>query len=92
MIALEAWALKKPVVATAHGAVVMGMCARSNAGLFYRDAEEFAEVLHLLVTDEGLAQDLGANGSLFVEQYYTWDKVKEKYLRMIDMVMTQRWA
>ena len=37
MVAIEAWALGKPVLANARCDVLQGQCLRSNAGLFYAD-------------------------------------------------------
>ena len=45
MVALEAWARGRPVLANAHCDVLLGQCLRSNAGLFYRNAQEFAGAL-----------------------------------------------
>ncbi len=92
MIALEAWALEKPVVTTEFCTVVKGMCERSGGGLFYRDSDELAEILHLLISDDSLRQRLGEAGMMFVEQNYTWEKVVEKYRKMIDMVVNEKWA
>ena len=48
MVALEAWALGKPVLANGHCDVLRGQVIRSNAGLYYESFEEFAEALYLL--------------------------------------------
>ena len=48
MVALEAWALGKPVLANGRCDVLKGQCVRSNAGLYYESFEEFAEALYLL--------------------------------------------
>ena len=45
MVALEAWALGKPVLANARCDVLLGQCLRSNAGLYYENAAEFAAAL-----------------------------------------------
>jgi len=42
MVALEAWAMGKPVLANAKCDVLQGQCLRSNAGLFYANYQEFA--------------------------------------------------
>ena len=51
MVALEAWALGRPVLATARCDVLVGQCLRSNAGLYYEDAREFGAALDLLLAD-----------------------------------------
>lgn len=91
MIALEGWAMGKPVITTEFSHVVKGMCERSNGGLYYANKEEFAEVLNLIIKDEELSKKLGENGKRFVENYYTWDKVVEKYLKMIEFIVKEKW-
>ena len=48
MVALEAWALGRPVLANGRCDVLKGQCIRSNAGLYYESYEEFAEALYSL--------------------------------------------
>jgi glycosyltransferase involved in cell wall biosynthesis len=83
MVALEAWALGRPVLANAHCDVLLGQCLRSNAGLFYRNAEEFAGALDTLLDDAGLANRLGANGRKYYADHYRWDVIESKYLEML---------
>ncbi len=45
IVALEAWAIGTPVLANAKCDVLKGQCLRSNAGLFYENADEFVEAL-----------------------------------------------
>ena len=45
MVALEAWALGKPVLANGKCDVLKGQCLRSNAGLFYETLGEFIGTL-----------------------------------------------
>ena len=45
MVALEAWGLGRPVLASARCDVLVGQCVRSNAGLYYEDAREFVAAL-----------------------------------------------
>ena len=54
MVALEAWALGRPVLASARCDVLVGQCLRSNAGLYYEDAREFGAALDLLLADRTL--------------------------------------
>jgi len=82
MVALEAWALGRPVVANAHCDVLLGQCLRSNAGLYYADAEEFGAVLDRVLTDDALVDQLGRNGRKFYEEHYSWSVIERKYLDM----------
>ena len=55
MVALEAWALGKPVLANARCDVLKGQALRSNAALFYDSYAEFAEALYS-ITSSALAR------------------------------------
>lgn len=91
MIALEGWSMGKPVIVTEFSNVVKSMCERSNGGLYYANKEEFAEVVNLIISNEELSKRLGENGKKFVENYYTWDKVINKYLKMIEYIVREKW-
>ena len=62
MVALEAWAVGKPVLANGRTEVLRGQCRRSHAGLWYSDYDEFRETFLALSRDPGLRERLGANG------------------------------
>ena len=84
MVALEAWALGRPVVANARCDVLQGQCLRSNGGLFYENGREFTEVLRAIETSDGLARALGGNGRAYFERHYTWPVIEGKYLDMLE--------
>lgn len=86
MVALEAWALGTPVIANAHCDVLLGQCLRSNAGLYYANADEFCGVLDRIITDGVLADTLGRNGHRFYEQDYSWPVIEKKYLDMFEFL------
>jgi glycosyltransferase involved in cell wall biosynthesis len=84
MVALEAWALGKPVLANGRCDVLRGQCVRSNAGLYYESFEEFAEALYALEGTGPLGAILGANGREFFRRHYAWPVIERKYLEMFD--------
>ena len=84
MAALEAWALGRPVLASARCDVLVGQCVRSNAGLYYEDAREFAAALDRILADPGLAATLGQNGRAFFARHYSWPVIERKYLEMFE--------
>jgi len=90
MAALEAWALGRPVVANARCDVLVGQCLRSNAGLYYGDALEFAAVLDCLAGERRMAEALGRNGREYVARHYSWPVVERKYLEMFDRLTAER--
>jgi len=84
MVALEAWALGKPVLVNGHCDVLRGQAIRSNGGLYYETFEEFAEALYLLEGTGPLGGVLGRNGREFFRRHYTWPVIERKYLDMLD--------
>jgi glycosyltransferase involved in cell wall biosynthesis len=82
MVALEAWALGKPVLANGRCDVLRGQCVRSNAGLYYETFDEFAETLYALEGSGPLGAVLGRNGREFFRRHYTWPVIERKYLDM----------
>jgi len=82
MVALEAWALGRPVLANGRCDVLKGQCIRSNAGLYYESFEEFAEALYLLEASGPLGGVLGRNGREFFRRHYSWPVIEQKYLDM----------
>ncbi|HEY7790600.1 MAG TPA: glycosyltransferase family 4 protein [Vicinamibacterales bacterium] len=84
MVALEAWALGRPVLANGRCDVLKGQCLRSNAGLFYESYPEFAATLRALESDARLRGALGINGQAFFRRHYAWPVIEGKYLDMLS--------
>jgi glycosyltransferase involved in cell wall biosynthesis len=84
MVALEAWALGKPVLANGACDVLKGQVLRSNAGLYYESFEEFAEAMYLLEASGPLGGLLGRHGRDFFRRHYSWPVVERKYLEIFD--------
>lgn len=83
MVALEAWALGRPVLANATCDVLKGQCLRSNAGLFYEDRDEFIETLQAFERNRWLGGLLGRNGRRFFREHYEWSVIERKYLEVL---------
>jgi glycosyltransferase involved in cell wall biosynthesis len=86
LIALESLAVGTPILCNARSDVLVDHCLRSNGGLFYRDRDEFAESMRLLVADPRLRAALGRSGREYVRRNYRWDVVLGKFDRMIARV------
>ena len=84
MVALEAWALGKPVLANGRCDVLKGQCIRSGAGLYYESYEEFAEAVFALESNGPLHARLGRNGREYFRTHYAWPVIERKYLDMLD--------
>lgn len=82
MVALEAWALGKPVLANGRCDVLRGQASRSNAGLYYENYAEFVEAVRVLDCSPGVSAALGRNGSQFFRTNYAWPVIEKKYLDM----------
>jgi glycosyltransferase involved in cell wall biosynthesis len=82
MVALEAWALGRPVLANGRCDVLKGQCIRSNGGLFYESYEEFVEALYALESNGPLNARLGRNGRDYFKRHYDWPVIERKYLDM----------
>jgi glycosyltransferase involved in cell wall biosynthesis len=89
MVALEAWALGKPVLANGRCDVLKGQCQRSNAGLFYEGYGEFAETLETLESSPSLVAALGENGRAYFGRHYAWPVIERKYLDMLDRLQRE---
>jgi glycosyltransferase involved in cell wall biosynthesis len=86
IVLLEGLALGTPGLVNASSAVLKEHCLRSNAGLFYGDAAEYAEALDLLVRQEGLRLSLGANGRRYVDAEYRWSVVLDRWQGLLRSV------
>jgi glycosyltransferase involved in cell wall biosynthesis len=86
MVALEAWAIGRPVLANGRCDVLKGQCIRSGAGLYYESYPEFAETLYALESNGPLNARLGANGRDYFLRHYSWPVIVRKYLDMFDLL------
>jgi glycosyltransferase involved in cell wall biosynthesis len=86
MVALEAWALGRPVLANGRCDVLKGQCIRSNAGLYYERYEEFVEALYSLESNGPLNARLGRNGREYFRRHYAWPVIERKYSEMFEQL------
>lgn len=84
MVALEAWALGRPVLVNGACDVLRGQCLRSRGGLYYETAEEFSEALYVLDSSGPAGTYLGQNGKDFYKRHYAWPVIERKYLEMFE--------
>jgi len=84
MVALEAWALRRPVLANARCDVLAGQCHRSGAGLAYAHFGDFEVMVGRLLDEPSLGADLGRRGRDYYEAQYSWSVIENKYLDMFD--------
>ena len=84
IVALEAWAIGTPVLANARCDVLKGQCLRSNAGLFYENADEFVEALAWFTRRPEEARALGDSGRAYFRRHYAWPVVEKRYVDLLD--------
>jgi glycosyltransferase involved in cell wall biosynthesis len=89
MVALESWALGRPVLANGRCDVLKGQCIRSGAGLYYENYEEFVETLYSLESNGPLHARLGRNGREFFRDQYAWPVIERKYLDMLRRLQAE---
>jgi glycosyltransferase involved in cell wall biosynthesis len=80
---LEAWSMGKPVLVTARSEVLVGQCRRSQAGLWYRNTDEFCAAMECLLEEPALRLGLGAKGRNFVQANYCWPRIVEAYGNLV---------
>ncbi len=69
---LEAWAAGAPVVSTSIGAEGLG--ARAGEHLLVADSPvQFSETVSVLLTSQGLRQQIGAGGRKLYEERFSWE-------------------
>jgi glycosyltransferase involved in cell wall biosynthesis len=51
--------------------------------LWYKNYDEFKEAFLLLQENDGLREQLGKNGKKYFYDHYAWDKIEDKYLKII---------
>ncbi len=84
IVLLEAFDLGTPGLVNARSPVLQEHCLRSNAGLFYADADEYVEALDLLVRDRALREAIAANGRRYVDGEYRWSVVLDRWRGLIE--------
>ena len=81
---LEAWTLGRAVLVNGRSDTLVGQCRRSSGGLWYVNADEFSIALEML--DGETRRRLGQNGSRYVRDNYTWERVDAVYRNVIDTI------
>lgn len=90
IVLLEGLALGAPALVNGVSPVLKEHCLRSNAGLYYEDAEEYAEAMDLLARDADLRAALAANGRRYVDAEYRWSVVLARWTGLLAEVAGER--
>ncbi len=87
IVVLEAFEFKKPVLVSGKCEVLKGHCKKSNAGLYFYGVEDFCECLNLLYENIDLRNAMGEKGKEYVNEYYQWDVIIDKFQKFIDVTL-----
>ncbi|CUX70533.1 UDP-D-galactose:(glucosyl)lipopolysaccharide-1, 6-D-galactosyltransferase [Clostridium sp. C105KSO15] len=85
---LEAMSLSKPVIVNGLCEVLKGHCIKSNGGLYYKNYFEFEGCINYLLSQENKYKDLCENAKQYIEEYFQWDIIVEKFKKLIDKICT----
>ncbi len=83
MVVLESWMMRRPVLVNGDCEVLRGQVLRANGGLYYRRYEEFAAAMDVLLDEPTVADRLGTQGEAYFQANYAWDRIMEKYERLL---------
>jgi glycosyltransferase involved in cell wall biosynthesis len=79
IVALEAFSVGTPILATAGSKVLIDHCRKSNAGLYYSDYNEFEAILDLWLDDKALVREMGKQGQRYIKENFGWEKLISQY-------------
>jgi glycosyltransferase involved in cell wall biosynthesis len=86
LVVLEAWAAGTPVLVNGLCPPTRGHCTRSGGGLWYDGFASFEVALHRLVTDAPLRDAMARAGRTYVDTFFRWDVVLDRYVRFLERV------
>lgn len=84
IVMMESWLCEKPVLVHADCEVTRDHCTKSNAGLYFRDFDEFEECLNFFIQNPNSANKMGINGKQYVLKNYSWNKIVRGYKKIFQ--------
>jgi glycosyltransferase involved in cell wall biosynthesis len=89
LVVLESWVVGVPVVVNGRCAVTREHCERSGGGLWFDDYAHFETIVDRLVADEDLRATLAARGAAYVERFYQWPTLVERYEAFLQLAVAR---
>ena len=84
LVIIEAWSARTPVLVNGACAATVEHCRRSAAGMSFSNFGEFAAVVDRLVDDPRAAALLGERGRSYVDRWFRWPKIVDRYATFIE--------
>jgi glycosyltransferase involved in cell wall biosynthesis len=82
----EAWSARTPVMVNRACGATVEHCRRSRGGLPFAGFGEFEAIVELLTGDEQLARQLGDRGRCYVDRWFRWPRIIERYADFVETV------
>ncbi|HUI05102.1 MAG TPA: glycosyltransferase family 4 protein [Acidimicrobiales bacterium] len=86
LVVLEAWEQSVPVMVNALCEPTRDHCRHSGGGLWFGSYPEFEVVLERLCADDTLRRTLARRGHAYVQRYFQWPRLIERYSRFLTSV------
>jgi len=83
IVIMESWLCGRPVLVHSDSAVTSEHVAESGGGFSFGDFPGFYESVELLLAEPETADALGARGREYVERYYTWEAVTNRFTKFV---------
>jgi glycosyltransferase involved in cell wall biosynthesis len=92
IVLMEAWSVGTPALVNSRCAVTVDHARRSGGAVAFAGYAELEVELDRLNGSPALRAALGRAGKTYVDQYYTWDDVIDRYAGFVQRVGTHRLA
>jgi glycosyltransferase involved in cell wall biosynthesis len=89
LVVLEAWVDRVPVIVNGACGPTREHCERSGGGVWFTSYPEFEAALHRLLSDAPLRATLGENGRAYVDRFYQWPVLIERYAEFLETVVAR---
>jgi glycosyltransferase involved in cell wall biosynthesis len=86
LVIAEAWSARIPVVVNAACGATAEHARRSGGGLSFHGYAEFEVIIERLCDDHALAIELGRRGRSYVDRYFRWPMVINRYAGFLESV------
>ncbi len=90
LVVAESWSARRPVLVNAACAATVEHCRRSGGGLAFAGFGEFEAVVDLVSTTPGVATQLGERGRAYVDRWFRWPRVIDRYASFLEQVAVGR--